>query len=127
MDINIFIRNVKLQELGIGRLTKGEQELLNFLNENLTNLNTYTNDKHIGELFLGRDKGDIILSYRGREYLYVSYDKIWIIIRDKFDIRGDVIRTLMRYWIGNTLDLDIPKVITPFNFYDDPNMYTLKT
>ena len=127
MNINIFIRNIKLQELGIGKLSIKEQELLDFLSVNLTDLNTYTNDKYIGELFFGKDKENIILSCKNIEYLYVSYTKIWIIIRDKFDIRGDGIRTLMRYWVGNTLNLDTPKVISPFNFYSAPDMYTLKS
>ena len=41
INIDILIRNIKLQELGIDKLSTKEQELLDFLNENLTNLNTY--------------------------------------------------------------------------------------
>ena len=113
MNLEIFKRNIKLQELGITKLSIKEQELLDFLNDNLTDLNTYTSDEYANFLFFGKDIKNIILKYkRDIGYLYVQYDKIWVFFESKFDIQYTEIQSLMRWWVGDNLHLKISHIRT---------------
>ena len=108
MNLEIFKRNIKLQELGIDKLSTKEQEILDFLNENLTDLNTYTTNNHLNYLFFGKNKENIILEYNKENgYLYVAYEKIWAFFESKFDMKYTEIQGLMGWWVGDTLHLKV--------------------
>ena len=108
MNIQILKRNIKLQELGIETLSSGEQKILDFLNEKLSGLNTYTSDIYSNLLFFGKDKENIVLEYNKEiGYLYVSYRKIWSFFESKFDMKYADIQKLIGWYVGETLNLKV--------------------
>lgn len=105
MNTEIFKRNIKLQELGIGELSIREQEILDFLNEKVNYLNSYSSDKHTDFLFFGKSKDNIILQYieQGR-YIYVG-GVIWSFFELKLNMEYIDIQELMGWWVGNLLNI----------------------
>ena len=107
MDINILIRNIKLQELGIGELSIEEQIIFDFLNENLKDLNTYPSNRYPNWLCIGRDRKNIILNYdKTKKFLYLSHEKIWVSIRMDYGEIGK----LIGLWVESTLNLEIKQI-----------------
>ena len=120
MNLEIFKRNIKLQELGISKLSTKEQEFFDFLNENLTNLNTYASDKSHDSLFFGKDIKNIVLEYNKENgYVYVSYVKIWSFFESKFDIKYTEMQGLMRWWVGDNLHLKVNHTSYYLGEYDN--------
>ena len=119
MKAKILIRNIKLQELGIENLSSREQKILDFLNEKLSGLNTYTSDIYSNLLFFGKDKENIVLEYNKEiGYLYVSYRKIWSFFESKFDMGFTDIEKLIGWYVGETLNLKVEHTIkrnSPFD------------
>ena len=108
MNVGIFKRNIKLQELGIGNLSIKEQEILDFLNKNLTNLNAYACDKYFGYLFFGKDNEDIILKYSVLNgFLYLHSDKIWSFLEYRFNMGYSEIQELLMWWVDGVLNLRV--------------------
>ena len=108
MNVEIFKRNIKLQELGIGKLSSVEQKILDFLNENLTDLNAYTTNNYLNYLFFGKNKENIVLEYNKESgYLYVSCDRIWSFFESEFDIKDIDIQMVIGWYLGNTLNLKV--------------------
>ena len=111
MNIEIFKRNIKLQELGIGKLSIKEQKMFDFLNNNLTNLNTYTYPNSTILIFRKGDSN--VLEYdKKTEYLHVIYDRIWEFFESTFDMRHYDIMTLIEWWCVDTLKLRIKYTYT---------------
>ena len=107
MNVDIFKRNIKLQELGI-ELSDMEQKLLDFLNENLSGLNIYTTHTYSNPLFFGKNKDNLILKYNKENgYLYTHYDKIWSFFESKFDMEYTDIQKLIGWYVGETLNLKV--------------------
>ena len=115
MNIEIFKRNIKLQELGIGVLSNKEQKIFDFLNENLTNLNTYTLDKYPGYIFMGKDFENFIIQYHIYDkFLYLKYDRIWAYLENEFNMNYSKSKDILKWWIYDKLDLEVGNITTFF-------------
>ena len=113
MNLEIFKRNIKLQELGIDKLSGIERIIFDFLNENLTDLNVYTSDRHtyLNRLFFGKDTENIVLTYNKKSgHLNIDYDIIWKVFKYTFNMDNFVIDELITWWVGTHKNLKVNSI-----------------
>lgn len=107
--MNKTIRKINLYNLGIGDKPK-ELEIL----EQLNGLNQYTNVEWPNSIFWGMSENDIITQhYLKDDIFYISYDKIWGIFENEFNMKFSDVQELTKWYIINYLNL---KVRHTYNF-----------
>ena len=108
INVEIFIRNVKLQELGIQCLSTKEQKLLDELNSTLGELNIYISEEFNG-FDIGKSKEDILfVYYKDSKHLYLEDGKIWMIFKVRYNMMEyKEMAKLIQWWIESILDLKV--------------------
>ena len=109
MKIKQFIRNIKIQELGIEKLSNYEQEILDFLNEHLSNLNSYNSHEYPTTLFFGKNTQNIILEYRPFNGRLLIKQEIHWFFNKKMYSSGEIIN-IIQWWIGDVYQIDIKSI-----------------
>ena len=108
MNFKQIIRSIKLSVILNEPLTGEVSEIVSFLNDNLSNLNTFKNDTYPDYIFYGKDK-DSLLFFQDIKNgcCYVHNDKIWSVFESKLNMQHTDIQQLMTWYIGNIYQIDV--------------------
>jgi hypothetical protein len=111
MNIEILKRDIALDSLGIGELDDKSKQIMDFLNEHLTDLNQYTRDELPNKIYFGKSKDSIVLEYDLKnEWIWVDHMTIWLFFLTKMDMEYMEIQALIQWWVETTLNLKISHI-----------------
>ena len=95
-----IIRKLKISKLVNVEFTDMENNLLEFINDKLSNLSVYHSQKHHYSTFYMSQTGEYVLEeIRDTEIVHVNYRNIWSVLEREYGMNRDKIVHFLKYMI----------------------------